>query len=225
MVPRYATGRIISDTMKKKNLTRSEVVKAAGYKSINKGLRRLDRLLRGENLGEEFFEKLVEVLGIAPADLDAARRDLIEELKHEDEVRKYHRRRHFSPYVYIKPERGIPRSITTIAFIGDDQFKRIRLPAGIPFLTDGEQIALVRDTIGKHYSKTGGSDQMFGRITGYIYRKTYDFSIAFEPDGRIIYATTEDIHEPVPELRIGGRVIKGGLLRQMGAQPLNTAEE
>ena len=150
---------------------------------------------------------------------------MTEELQQEEELREDHRRLHFRPYVYIKHERSVPRSITCVAFTGDDRYKRIRLPAGVPFLSDGQQIALVRDAIQRHISKTGGMDPMFDRITGYIYRKTYDFSIEFSPDGRIVSATTEEIPEPVPTLKIGGRTVEGGLLKQVTPQSLHRAEE
>ena len=41
MLPRYAIGRLILETLKERGLKRSEVVRTAGYRNINKGLRRM----------------------------------------------------------------------------------------------------------------------------------------------------------------------------------------
>ena len=195
--------------MKENNIKKSELVKAIGYQNINKGMRKLDACITGEGIHKKFLVNLARVLEIDDQTLNEAIKKTLEEIKRKQEKQE---RLHFKPHIYIKHSESTPRSITTVCFIGVSYFKHIELPPNIHMLSDEKQIETVTKIINKHYQIEEGKNGMFGHITGYIYRKTYDDSIEFSVTGEVLGRSTEKIHEGKATLTIGGKTIEGGIL-------------
>ena len=195
--------------MKETNIKKSELVKAIGYQNINKGMRKLDACMAGERIHKKFLVNLSRVLEINDKTLNEAIKKTSGEIKHKQE--KYEKF-HFKPHIYIKHSESRPSSITIVCFAGINYFKHIELPSNIHMLSDEKQIEIVSKIINKHYQSQGGKIQMFGQITGYIYRKTYDDSIEFSVTGEVLGRFTEKFYEPKATLTVGGKTIEGGIL-------------
>ena len=209
MYPKYPIGRLIVAAMKENNIKKSELVKAIGYLNINKGIRKLDACITGEEIHKKLLFNVGRVLEIDDQTLNEAIKKTLEEIKHKQEKQE---RLHFKPHIYIKHSESTPRSITTVCFIGVSYFKHIELPSNIHILSEEKQIEIVSKIINKHYQIEEGKIQMFGHITGYIYRKTYDDSIEFTVTGEVLGRSTEKIYEPKATLTVGGKTIEGGIL-------------
>jgi len=211
MYPKYPIGRLIVAAMKETNINKSELVKAIGYQNINKGIRRLDACITGEEIykNKKLLFNVGRVLEIDDQTLNEAIKKTSGEIKRKKEKQE---RLHFKPHIYIKHSESTPRSITTVCFIGVNFFKYISLPPETHLLPDEKQIEIVRKIINKHYQIEEGKNGMFGQTTGYIYRKTYDDGIEFSVTGEVIGRSTENIYEPKATLTVGGKTIEGGIL-------------
>ena len=209
MYPKYPIERLIVAAMKENNIKKSELVKAIGYQNINKGIRKLDSCITGEEIHKIFLADLARVLEIDDQTLNEAIKKTSEEIKRKQEKQE---RLHFKPHIYIKHSESTPRSITTVCFIGVNLFKYISLPPETHLLPGEKQIEIVSKIINKHYQSEEGKIQMFGHITGYIYRKTFDDSIEFSVTGEVLGRSKEKIYEPKATLTIGNKTIEGGIL-------------
>ena len=197
--------------MKETNINKSELVKAIGYQNINKGIRKLDACITGEGIykNKKLLFNVGRVLEIDDQTLNEAIKKTLEEIKHKQEKQE---RLHFKPHIYIKHSESTPRSITTVCFIGVNYFKHIGLPPETHLLPSEKQVETVSKIINKHYQSEEGKNLMFGHITGYIYRKTYDDSIEFTVTGEVLGHSTEKIYEPKATLTVGGKTIEDGIL-------------
>jgi len=209
MFPKYSVGRLIEKTFRERGLRRSQIIQAVGYRNVNKGLRRLDTILTGRVRDFEFLREVSRALEIPEETFEQAMRETLRERHLEHEKQERHNTLHFRPHVIIKHSRERPKSLTALCFMGSNRFKHLRLPPGLPFFSDDEQLEVVRDVICRHFDRDKNVDGMFGFPTGYIYRKTYDRSIELSTDGEIIDDTLGKIHEPKALLVIGGRVAAG----------------
>ena len=209
MYPKYPIGKLIVAAMKENDIKKSELVKAIGYQNINKGMRKLDACITGEEIHKKFLVNLARVLEIDDQTLNEAIKKTSGEIKRKQEKQE---RLHFKPHIYIKHSESTPRSITTVCFIGVNFFKYIGLPPETHLLPDEKQIEIVSKIINKHYQSEEGKNLMFGHITGYIYRKTYDDSIEFTVTGEVLGRFTEKFYEPKATLTVGNKTIEGGIL-------------
>jgi hypothetical protein len=209
MYPKYPIGRLIVAAMKENSIKKSVLVKAIGYQNINKGMRKLDACMAGERIHKKLLFNVGRVLEIDDQTLNEAIKKTSEEIKRKQE--KYERL-HFKPHIYIKHSESRPSSITIVCFAGINYFKHIELPSNIHMLSDEKQIEIVSKIINKHYKSEEGKIQMFGHITGYIYRKTYDDSIEFTVTGEVLGRSTEKFYEHKATLTVGNKTIEGGIL-------------
>jgi hypothetical protein len=215
----YAIGELIVSAIKKSGMSRREVVEALGYQNINRGLRRLDRLIQENSCNNRFLTHLIDVLKIPPNEMKQAITKTNEKVHRERKEtrikREQYLREHFRPYLYVKSEERRPRQISIVAFVGIAPFKHVPLP-GIEHAKDQkEELQIVRAAIRNHYEEHQGRCPMFGRTTGYIYRRTFDQSIEMTIDGYVVELIPGPVPEPKVFMSVGGQKIEGGMLHFM----------
>ena len=216
----YSIGKLIRSSIRDKDIKKVEVVKALGYRNIDKGLRRLNDCIQGQGkCSKAFVRRLAGVLEINNQAMDEAIKKTEDECRLEREAaarrREIYARKNFKPYIYVKTSEKRPNSIAIVAFTGAAVYKCIDLPVEISSRSIERQIREVSKTIKQHYSKRNGHSGQFGKITGYIFYKTYDEGIEFSIEGEVI---GDSLGRPVEDgetaLQIGNKIITGGLFKR-----------
>jgi hypothetical protein len=75
--------------------------------------------------------------------------------------------------------------------VGLEYWKMIDLPKDINKLSLDEQLERIHRIIIDHQRETGAYDDMFGRITGYVFCRSYDESYLFTVKGELASADNE----------------------------------
>ena len=65
------------------------------------------------------------------------------------------------------------------------------------------------------YAKKSGKAMFFGAIVGYLYQYTHNYGVEFSIDGRIIGEKKEFFDPPIHSLRIGNKIISGGMFSNL----------
>jgi len=193
------------------------IVKKLGYKNLNKGLRRLDNFIQAGQCPESLREKLPTVLGLEPSAIQQAYELTLtqqgEEKENARRNREEHERKTFRPHIWVKHELKNPPlgSICIVAFIGIEHWKVITLPDDIAGLEWSEQFNTVREEIREHQSQEDVDRSMFGKVTGYLYRKTYDDSFLLSSDGTLLEIYSPKVRKPEVYLKVGNKKIQEGI--------------
>ena len=194
-------AKVINDSMKKNNYSRTELIMRVGYKNINNGLRTLDKLISHGIYKKDFFIKCIDALGVDSKEIINA--------VHFDEVTKAEKREKqeredFEPYIYFKTERTIPSSITIFGLTGGTRRHKML------FIRDHFEVTCmnikteeIRNIIKNHHKESKGIAPFFGYITSYLYCPTYDDSYNFSVDGTIESENLGHFCLPVASIRIG----------------------
>jgi len=187
-------------------------------KNLNKGLRRLDQLIQTGQCPDSLREKLPSVLGIDPSAIKEAFEATLAQQREEEEkarrIRENYERKTFRPHICVKHELENPPigSISIVAFIGIEHWKAKTLPEDIANLRWSEQCCIIRKKIREHQSQECVNTNIFGKVTGYLYRKTYNDSYLFNIDGTLLQKYKSRIRKPAIYLKIGKKEIRGGLM-------------
>jgi hypothetical protein len=148
--------------------------------------------------------KLANTLNIPPEDIKNAVELTETQILHEKE--SYERGR-FKPYIYIKSSLSTPTSITIVAFGGVAGCKHIQIPDEIKAMPEDEQLIEIGRFLAFHYKYRNGECLHFGKITGYIYMKSFDNGVVYSIDGTIIGQHNAPINEGEATLFIGKKRI------------------
>ena len=195
------------------------IVKKLGYKNLNKGLRRLEHLIQTGQCPDSLREKLPTVLGIDPSAIEEAFEATLAQQRVDEEkdrrTREDYERKTFRPHLWVKHELQNPPvgSICIVAFIGIEHWKIITLPEDIASLKWSDQRMTIIEKIREHQSQECVNTNIFGKVTGYLYRKTYNDSYLFNIDGTLLQKYKSRIRKPEIYLKIGKKEIRGGLLK------------
>ena len=208
--------RYLSDSKEDK----LNIVKKLGYKNLNKGLRRLDKLIQTGECPDSLRKKLPAVLGLDPYAIEQAYELTLSQIEEQEEkatqnIESYERRM-FRPHIWVKHELENPPlgTICIAAFIGIEHWKVIALPEYITDLRWSEQFKTLKNKIREHQSLEHVDKSMFGKVIGYIYRKTYDKSFLFSPNGNLLEIYTSKVRKPEVYLKVGYKEINEGLQKQ-----------
>lgn len=208
-------AKLVSETMKKKDVSRIGLVQMLGYRNTNKGLRRIDALLQSGSGNKELLAKIAEALGIEREKMTKALTETHELIRQQREA--YERNR-FKPHIYVQHSLSRPRSITIVGCLGVGRFKFISVPLEIIALPLQQQIEPISALIKQHYREKEGKCPMFGEIIGYIYRHSFDEGMGFSAQGELINANLkrqDGEWSPQTTLVIGGKQVTGGLFKDM----------
>ena len=99
--------------------------------------------------------------------------------------REEYAKRTFRPYLWINHIFSKPKDKALVDHIGLEHWKMIELPKDINETGFDDQVERIRRIILDHQRETGGFDDMFGRITDYIFCRRYDESYLFTVKGEL----------------------------------------
>jgi hypothetical protein len=102
-----------------------------------------------------------------------------------------------------------------VVFSGVDNFKVVNLPEVINKLNWEYQVRVVEETVRQHQQNKGTEDFMFGKVTGYIYRQTYDDSHLFSKNWVLLESNIGKFNKPESSLKIGGKEVSSELITKM----------
>lgn len=189
----YRIGELICETMKRKNISKSELVKRIGYENTGKGVRKLDELVQNGIAHEFILFNLAKALDIPETEIKEAIILTYEEQKKEIED---YERSVFKPHLVIQTKSQMPSSITFCVFTGGFSVHRtIRLPEDFPGQEHEKQLDIIKNIIKEHYTRKNGESHFFGKILGYILCKDFDEA----PENRLTFDANGAVSNDVPK--------------------------
>jgi hypothetical protein len=199
---------LVSSRCEELGLKPVELVRRCGYQNTNKGLRRLEKLCRGD------FSSNGTLIRTLPAALDV----LVEVVTKavEDTQRQLHEaqeaawRAEFVPHAVILTERKIPQPIFVAAFIGVDRLRRVDFD-----LKQGPESYITQALNGvREKLARWKSDQIptFGRPESIIVNYSPDYAVSYDLDGNAIQALDRAYRLGEATFSIGKRLVSRGEL-------------
>jgi len=185
-------GELISRRSEELGIGPSELVRRCGYKNIDKGLRRLEELCRGEfQRTRGLISGLPRALGVTVDVVQKAIDDTAKKL-HEAEEAAW--RASFKPHAIILTDRRIPQPIFVAAIIGASELLRIDFP---PFAIADTYVSLAIEGIRARLARWNrefnplmslGSYHLpaFGRPTCFVVNYSPDHAVRFDLDGHAL---------------------------------------
>jgi len=178
----FAITDLIERQMETLGITRNELLLRMGYKKLSKGLERLDDCLRhGRCYNQLFRLQLTKALAVPEDEVNEAFRQTEEQLALMREAKE---RESFRPYIYVQSSEHRPSFITGAALMGM-RMKYLPVPDAITKLLLEAQLPRIQKMIRAHQKETRGECLLFGKITGYVYRWTFEESVSFATDGAV----------------------------------------
>lgn len=206
----YEIGKLLLELIKNNSERKTEIVKKLGYKNMNKGYRRLDKLIHSGECPVELRKKLAAAIGMKPEIVEEAFRVTEIQIQNDNEKKE---RDNFCPHLYLVHEKKVPSQITLFALTGGiERWKKIKLPETISELKWDVQMKIVRESIKKHRESNEYQGVLLGKVIRYIYRPVYGEQIVISIEGKILDFNGDKIKEPASSVSIGGRKLKKGLL-------------
>ncbi|MFH1531022.1 MAG: hypothetical protein ABIK09_09855 [Pseudomonadota bacterium] len=175
-----------------RGLTRKDLGHRLGYINPVKAFRRLDACLDHNSADRKLLARLASLLDVALQILEDGQRagELLDERQAREAAAECDRRSRasFEPYVWREHEhRWATSTFTVVHSGGPSRWKRISLPTGITDLEFEEQGVVVRQVIADDVQAPRERENgLWGETVSYLYRVTYDVSIRFSTEGRII---------------------------------------
>lgn len=77
------------------------------------------------------------------------------------------------------------------------------------------KVGVVEETVQQHQQNNGTEDCMFGKVTGYVYRQTFDDSHLFSKDGKLLESNIGKFNKPESSLKIEKREVSSELITKM----------
>jgi hypothetical protein len=178
MTPLPITALVISRS-KELGLSRSELVRRAGYTNTSKGLRRLEKLCEGEfRSARGLIQALPAVLQVSP---DAVAKAVEDTERQFQEAKEAAYRKSFVPHAIILTERKTPQPIFVAAFIGVNRLIRVDfdLPAN-PTTFVQQALRGLREKLA---GWKVGEIPTFGKPVGVIVNYSPDHAVEFDLKG------------------------------------------
>jgi hypothetical protein len=180
MDTRYPIHDLIVSRLAQLGIRRGELARRCGYKSVSKGLRRIDALCAGAEPGSEMLDALAIALEIDRKAVDAAARatsEIIAEAERQAAaVADAAWRAAFVPHGYLKGSQTRPSQITIYGISGGPKrWLLIKLDATKPAFTFATQaLAVVKKT---------PCVPFFGATTGFVINYSPDTAVRFDLEG------------------------------------------
>ena len=223
IVSKHPVSQLVAQLIANSSMKDSAFVRSLGYQNVNKGLRRLNGLLRGCVPNDSFLQRIQEVYGhrdeIEQVFVEIAR---VERERREAETREWESsapererlaREGFTPYVRVLTAQQRPNSISMFSiacsmFRKDERY--IHLPASFLTLPEADGLTKVQDIVRQHYTNKSpdpGHTCFFGAITGYVYVHHYGQSTRLAVDGTVLTMESEDSQPGFASLTVGNKTI------------------
>lgn len=214
----YPLGRLIRLALRRKGVSRVQLVQSMGYiKNITKGLRLLDQHISTPTLNPYFLKRLRNSLNLDDEIWADTVQSTINQAERENEKQ---RRKAFSPYIFVVTERNRPElgQFVISIFTGIPEKKIINLRPYIEFWPTEVKFKYVRRAIRNHRNEDRKQlVSFFGRITGYFYQAELGAGYWFSLDGEVLSEKVKGNHEIGFESALGGKKIQGSLVN--GKEP------
>jgi len=218
----YAISKLINEVISSSKERKREVILRLDYKNLHKGYRRLNNLIETGECPMSLKDMLPKALNVDEELIDGAFKLTAQQKAKEAELDRKrteeYERKSFVPHIWIENELEYPSGAKFwyVAFLGIDKFKVLPLPENINDMDWELQESLVKERILQHQKDCNSNDAIFGRVTGYTYRQTYDDSFLFSIDGKLLQRRTEKLDKPELYIEVDNKKISGGLLDKLG---------
>jgi hypothetical protein len=205
-------------------LSRSELVRRAGYKNITKGVRRLNELYAGDlQRTAHLSAGLAIALELSPDFVRRALNDTKQQLEERSSRAAAEAeaawRAAFKPHGILLGAQERPSQVFIFAVTGGaERWLKIPLDLSQPPVTYAEQaLAIVRKT---------PSVQFFGRTTGFIVNYTPDHAVRFDCEGHPVENLTRAYRPGEVTVSLGRRPVSAEAFgKALGTWPTGTGWE
>lgn len=198
----YEISRLINQVIGENRSRKRAVVRELGFEDdLIEGYNRLENLFRTGRCHEKIRKRLPKTLNLMPKRVKEALEEMAREVEKQKEIslrrREEYARRTFRPYLWINHIYSQPKDRAAVDHMGLEHWKIIDLPKDINELSLDGQVERIHRIIIDHQRETGGYDDMFGRITDYIFCKSYDESYLFTVKGELASSDNEHSKRPL----------------------------
>ena len=181
----YAIGRLLTDIFGRDKNKKRELLRKMGYTNFGKGFSRLDKLIKEGFCSQDFGENLIKALGKLGFDSETVEGAFKETYQQMEKEQEDYARSIFKPYLFVANERKQPERGSTITWMGINNSQTIDLPKDIGDIEWEEQQKIVKKA-SKQIKNKDFLVSHLGNVIGFVYRKTYDDSFLFDPDGKFV---------------------------------------
>jgi hypothetical protein len=187
----YEISRLINQVIGEDRSRKRAVVRGLGFENdLIEGYSRLENLVRTGRCNEKIRKGLPKTLNLMPKRVKEALEETAREVDKQKEIssrrREEYARRTFRPYLWINHIFSKPKDKALVDHIGLEHWKMIDLPKDINEAGLNDQVERIHRIIIDHQRESGGYDDMFGRITDYIFCRSYDESYLFTVKGELV---------------------------------------
>ena len=187
----YEISRMINQVIGGERSRKRDIVRGLGFEDdLIEGYNRLEDLVRTGRCREKMRKRLPKTLNLLPKRVKEALEETGREIERRREIslrrREEYGRRTFRPYLWINHIFSTPKDKPLVDHVGLEHWKLIDLTKDANELSFDDQAKAIRRIIIIHQSETGGSDDMFGRITDYVYCRSWDESHLFNVEGELV---------------------------------------
>lgn len=204
--------------MKKKSISKAQLVSKLGYRNIGKGLRRFDGFLAGSEYNPMIINNLHKALDLPEEKILRKLAKTRKVITREREIEKLKRQRlelkQFVPFLICRTERRIPSPIFVCAMLRSDRMKYVYLPKDITSMTPDERDRICCELIKQKMIKTEGKIPAFGFITHFVLKLSYfdneNERMVYAIDGSPLPDADDEmkkLHDGQPSLSVGGHDI------------------
>jgi hypothetical protein len=199
----YEISRVINHVIGGERNRKRDIVRGLGFKDdLIEGYNRLENLVRTGRCNERIRKRLPKTLNLLPKRvkeaLDETNREVERQRGNSLRRREEYLRRTFRPYLWINHIFSKPKDKALVDHVGLEHWKLIDLPEDINEMGPDDQIERIQRIVVDYQRESGGYDDMFGRITDYIFCRTYDESYLFTVKGELVYSDNENRKGHVP---------------------------
>jgi hypothetical protein len=201
----YPLGKLLLRLLASSGLSLHSFALSIGYGNPNKGIRAFDDMLREGYPNDVFLTRLLSSKFSPGREVvQAATNKTLAILSNREELEKLvklaRERAEFRPFFQAVPETRRPSSISIFVFTGGASRYTRYLPASFSSWPQKEQYQYIKQQIINHFSASGGTTLLQGRITAYRLFHSYGLpplllSVNGEPLGT-------DSGLPLPEAQV-----------------------
>jgi hypothetical protein len=211
-----ALATLITSRCQELGLSRTQLVRRAGYKNEAKGLRRLEGLLAGDlETSKSLLQRLPAALDL-PAKLfnlsfEETRRQIEQAMNHAAQEEEAAWRASFKPHAIIRTERNRPEPIFVAAMMGVERLLRV------DFDWAGDCESYVKKALQgmqRNLAQWNGIVPAFGRPIGIVVNYTPDHAIRFDLDGMPREFLSRAYRIGQAHLLVKGRPIPAAIMRE-----------
>ena len=192
------TSVLLETIRQHSGLSKPDFIRKLGYRNVTKGLRKYDQALQSGKVSKPLIQTIGRIFQVPSNVFDEAVRDahsvkgmedLAEKLRIEIEQRKQ-----FRPFLWILTRKQSSSVITSMVTNGR---RKIMLPAAVLLADREKALEDVRQIILIDFKRREGNFPPLGNIVGYRFVRSYDESLVFDVNGKLLTEESEKFLEPV----------------------------